>query len=364
MTYTISDRTEYLELEDSLELEGGDVLRGARVAYRTWGKPSDTAILVCHALTGSADADVWWGGTMGTGRLFDPDLEFIVSANVLGGCYGTTGPGSIDADGRRYGPDFPRITITDMVRAQRLLLDHLGVTRLALVIGGSMGGMQALAWAARYPDLVEAVVPIGTGSAQSPWAIALSEAQRAAIVSDPRFEGGRYDTERQPEAGLATARMIAMCSYRSPGEFDARFGRQRKAGAYAAQSYLRHQGRKLVGRFDANTYLTLIRAMDDFEVDPGEVSAPVLAVGISSDVLYPAAEVKALADALPRGEYGELRAPQGHDAFLIETEALTALIRPFRERVANRTPASIYARTARSTVVSPRLHAREVVHGR
>lgn len=343
MTYTISDRTQHLEIDSPFDLDSGDVLRGVRVAYRTWGEPSDTAVLICHALTGSADADEWWEGTVGPGRAFDPDLEFIISTNVLGGCYGTTGPGAVGPDGRRYGPDFPRITISDMVRLQRRLIDHLGVTRLSLVIGGSMGGMQALAWAERYPDFVVAAVPIGIGSAQSAWAVALSEAQRAAIVSDPKFDSGRYHPKHQPEAGLSTARMIAMCSYRSPGEFDARFGRKRDADAYVAQTYLRHQGRKLVERFDANTYLTLIKAMDDFEVDPGAIPAPVLAVGISSDVLYPPGEVRALADMLPRGEYAELQAPHGHDAFLIETEKLSAIIQPFRDRVAGRRAASAVA---------------------
>jgi homoserine O-acetyltransferase len=334
MTYTISQTTRFFEVDEPFLLSRGGAIDGVRVAFRTWGRPSSSALLICHALTGSADADIWWKGMFGAGSTFDPDRDFIVSVNVLGSCYGTTGPSEVSPSGVRYGPDFPTVTIDDMVRLQKVLLDHLGVQRLELVIGGSMGGMQALRWAERYPEFVDVIVPIGVGAAQSAWALALSEAQRAAITGDHRFCGGRYAPTRPPRSGLATARMIAMCSYRSPDDFHRRFGRELTDDMYAAQSYLRHQGDKLVDRFDANSYLTLIEAMDDYRINPSAITTPALVVGISSDVLYPAEEVRALATALPHGEFHLLSAPQGHDAFLIETTRLDHLVMGFRRQIA------------------------------
>jgi homoserine O-acetyltransferase len=335
MRYTVSDETRFFDVDGAFPLSGGGTLEGLRVAYRTWGRPAPSAILICHALTGSADADDWWAGMFGDECAFDPERDFIVSANVLGGCYGTTGPGDAPPGRIRYGPDFPAVEIDDMVRLQKLLLDHLGVGRLELVIGGSMGGMQALAWAERYQDMVEAVVPIGVGAGQSAWALAISETQRAAITGDHRFRGGRYQPAWPPRAGLATARMIAMCSYRSADDFDARFGREATGDAFAAQSYLRYQGDKLVERFDANSYLTLIGAMDTFRIEPESIETPALVVGISSDVLYPVREVQALAAAMPCAEFRLLSAPHGHDAFLIETRALNRLVVGFRKRIAD-----------------------------
>jgi homoserine O-acetyltransferase len=293
---------------------------------------------VCHALTGSADADDWWGGLFGTGRALDPERDFVVAANVLGSCYGTTGPSDTPPGASvPYGPDFPPVTIGDMVRLQARLLDHLGVERLSLVVGGSMGAMQAMEWAARFPDRVEAVAPIAVGSAQSAWALAISEAQRAAIIGDPNFRGGRYQPAFPPAGGLAAARMIAMASYRSPHEFGTRFGRERSEEGYGVQTYLRYQGQKLVDRFDANSYLTLVSAMDHYDLTDHvpKIDTPALVVGISSDVLYPVSEVRALATALPRGEFALLNAPQGHDAFLIETAPLNRIIVGFRKRVAS-----------------------------
>ncbi|MFZ0492031.1 MAG: homoserine O-acetyltransferase [Acidimicrobiia bacterium] len=334
MTYTISQTTRFFDVDEPFPLSRGGQLTGVRVAYRTWGRPASSAVLICHALTGSADADDWWKGMFGRGSTFDPDRDFIVSANVLGSCYGTTGPSDVSLGGVRYGPDFPAVTIDDMVRLQKLLLDHLGVNRLELVIGGSMGGMQTLRWAERYPELVDAIVPIGVGAAQSAWALALSEAQRAAITSDHRFRGGRYSPTRPPRSGLSTARMIAMCSYRSPDDFRSRFGRDFTNDIYAAQSYLRHQGNKLVERFDANSYLSLIDAMDHYQINPSAIATPALVVGISSDLLYPPEEVRALAATLPTAEFHLLSAPQGHDAFLIETAHLNRIIAGFRRRIA------------------------------
>jgi homoserine O-acetyltransferase len=229
-----------------------------------------------------------------------------------------------------------------MVRLQALLLDHIGVERLRLVIGGSMGGMQTLEWAAMYPERVDTIIPIGIGSAQSPWAVGLTEAQRHAIVNDPWFRDGRYRRGRGPDNGLATARMIAMCTYRSPESFASRFGRvQQDGGRFAVQSYLRHQGTKLVERFDANTYLTLLAAMDGYDLGRGRgpikavlrhVETPALVVGISSDVLYPVAEGAELAQSLGNAEFAILDKPQGHDAFLIETDELNNIIVGWLER--------------------------------
>ena len=223
-----------------------------------------------------------------------------------------------------------------MVRLQALTLTHLGVARLRLVIGGSMGGMQTLEWALMYPERVDAIVPIGIGAAQSPWAVGLSEAQRHAIVTDPVFRGGHYRNGRGPHNGLATARMIAMCTYRSPENFASRFGRvEQGEGGFAVQSYLLHQGTKLVERFDANTYLTLLAAMDGHDLGRGRgpteavlrhVKTPALVVGISSDVLYPASEGEALARSLGNADFAVLDEPQGHDAFLIETDRLNDVV--------------------------------------
>lgn len=308
-------------------LERGGTLRDVTVEVRTWGRHLRTASLICHALTGDADADDWWSDLFGPGHLFDPGESFIVSMNVLGGCSGTTGPTDV--------ADFPRVTIRDMVHMQKAVLHQLGVTRLDIVIGGSMGGMQALEWAALYPAFVDTIVPIGVGPAQSAWAIGLSEAQRHAIVTDPAYKGGRYEPGEQPVNGLATARMIAMCSYRSPTSFATRFGRETDEGSFAIQSYLRHHGRKLAARFDANTYLTLLDAMDSHDLGrsrgPREailnrIKQRALVIGISTDVLYPVAEARSMAAAMPNAQFAVLDSPNGHDAFLIDTDKLERIV--------------------------------------
>lgn len=322
----ISPATRELRLEGSLPLENGGSLQDVVVAYRTWGAPAEEAILVCHALTGNADADDWWAGLFKPGLILDPDRHYIVASNVLGGCYGTTGPTSVDQEtGTPYGRDFPEVTIRDMVEVQRRLLDHLAISRLHFAIGGSMGGMQAQEWAAMFPDRIDTAVSIGVGTTQSAWNIAISDAQRAAITS-----------AAGPEKGLAIARMIAMISYRSPENFDSRFGRDLSGSGYAVQDYLRYQGEKLVDRFDADSYITLINAMDSHDLargrDLASIETPVLAVGISSDALYPSAEVKRLADSLPNGTYRTLHATQGHDAFLIETDELSRIVNGYMNR--------------------------------
>lgn len=323
-------------IDGAFHLEGGGTLHDVRVEVRTWGRRRANAMLICHALTGTADADEWWSGLFGSGRLFDPATSHIVSMNVLGGCAGTTGPTSIDpVTGEPHGGAFPEVTIRDMVDLQALVLDRLGVDHLDLVIGGSMGGMQVLEWLIRHPERVTTGVPIGVGATQSAWAVGWSHAQRHAIESDPRFRGGDYPLERPPADGLATARMMAMLSYRSPESFGARFGRTRIDGEFAMQSYLDHHGEALVDRFDANSYLRLIGAMDSHDVGRGRgpreailrhIGHDVLVVGISSDVLYPVGETRELAAAIRGARFAVLDSPHGHDAFLIDTEQLGTIV--------------------------------------
>jgi homoserine O-acetyltransferase len=339
--------TPSLELEGPLALESGVRLPSVTVAYRTWGRLSaggDNAVLVCHALTGSADVDRWWGALLAPGRALDPDRDFVVCSNVLGGCYGTTGPTSPRPDGAgRWGGDFPSITVRDIVRVQAALLQGLGVRRLRLVVGGSLGGMQVLEWALLFPDRVDAIAPIAVSARHSAWCIGLSEAQRQAIYADPRWRDGRYPAHDGPVAGLAVARQIAMCTYRSRESLEARFSREEAAtGGFAVEGWLHHHGRALVDRFDANTYVTLTRAMDTHDVGRGRggwrealarARTPALVVSIDTDVLYPPVEQEELAAALPDGRLATLRSPHGHDAFLIEGEATNALVTRFRKGV-------------------------------
>lgn len=339
----ISKDTRYLRVTGAFELESGEVLRDVEVAYRTWGDPRNAAtnaILICHALTGSADVDAWWPNIIGTGRAFDPAQDYIVCANILGSCYGTTGPLSIDpASGERYRAAFPRVSIRDMVELQRRLLDDLGVQRLALVTGPSLGGMQALEWAASYPGRVDTIVPIGVGGRHSAWCIGISEAQRAAIAADPNWRGGFYTDDAPPTQGMAAARMMAVCTYRSWQSFDERFGRDRGDDEYEVQSYLQHQGDKINQRFDANTYVTLTHAMHTHDLARGRgeyskvlrtIEQPALVVSVSTDALYPPEEQKVLADHLPNARYETLVSSHGHDGFLIETAALAEMIASFR----------------------------------
>jgi homoserine O-acetyltransferase len=325
-------------------LESGVVLRQVPVAYRTWGRlnaDADNALVVCHALTGNTDADDWWGPLIGPGRAFDTDRFFVVCANVPGSPYGSVSPVTVDpATGRPYGAAFPAVTIRDTVGMHRALLDRLGVRRVALVAGGSMGGMQVLEWAF-YGDYVQTLVPIAVGGRHSAWCIGWSEAQRQAIYADACWKGGAYDPADPPTAGLAVARMMAMVSYRSQPSFEARFGRTRmsengRSAPFAVESYLNYQGQKLVERFDANCYVYLTQQMDSHDVARGRgdyldvlagIAQPALVIGIDSDVLYPVAEQEELAAALPNADLVILSSPHGHDAFLIEFESMEEIIR-------------------------------------
>ncbi len=343
---------------DPLTLQYGGILAHVAVAFETYGslnRARDNAILLCHALTGSAHAaglgdarevPGWWDPLVGPGKAVDTREHFVVCSNILGGCYGSTGPSSLNPKtGRAYRLDFPRYTVRDMVTVQRRLLDRLGVTSLKAVVGGSMGGMQVLEWAAMYPGFVRGMVPIAVGARHSAWAIGLNEVARRAITSDPLWRGGDYPQGRQPETGLGLARAVAMLSYRSFDSLESKFGRERVSASrgllepsFEIESYLSYQGVKLVKRFDANTYLYITKAMDDYDLseDRGRLAEvlrgmrlPALVMGIDSDVLYPESEQKALVEALPRADYASIRSPHGHDAFLIEFPQLAVRLRRF-----------------------------------
>ncbi len=342
----VSPETRTIEVPGEFALELGGRLPGLRIAYRTWGKLDDrgsNAVVVCHALTGSADADLWWTRLFGPGRTLDAERDFVVCSNILGSCYGTTGPAEVDpATGRPWLGTFPAVTIRDMIRAQHALVTALGVKRIRMVIGGSLGGMQVLEWALLYPDLVESAVFIASTARHSAWCIGLSEAQRQAIYADPRWRDGRYDPADPPAAGLAVARMMAMLSYRSQPSFEMRFGRRPQTeDLYAIESYLRYQGRQLVDRFDPATYVTLTRAMDTHDVSRGRgdfddvlrsLRQPTLVVSIDSDVLYWPWEQRDVAALVPNARLAVMDSPHGHDAFLIDVDRLDEMVCDFRGR--------------------------------
>lgn len=327
----------------SFTTESGETLKQPVVNYRTWGELNEdrsNAVVICHALTGSPDADEWLSGLFGSGNVFDPDHDYIICANVFGGCYGSTGPASINPEtGKPYQADFPVLTVRDLVLQQQQLLDHLGVRSVKFVFGGSMGGMQALEFGV-MDDRVQQMVLVAMGKAHSAWAIGVGEAQRKAIMADPKWNGGYYDPDDPPADGLAAARMMAMISYRTHHSFQQRFGRkpQQENDQFQVESYLNYQGDKLVKRFDANTYVRLTQVMDSHDVGRnrqgaevvlGQTPQPALVVGIDSDILYPVAEQKELVEMLPNGVYKELHSKDGHDGFLIEFEQLSELILDF-----------------------------------
>lgn len=357
-------RTHTIRLFDEsrpYQFESGVLLAPVDVAYETYGtlnRDGTNAVLICHALTGSAHAAGrspegqlgWWDSIIGEERAFDPAKHFIVCSNFLGSCYGTTGPTSINPrTGKQYGAAFPQITVRDMVRVQRELLTRLGVRRLKAVIGGSLGGMQVLEWGVSYPEMVDALIPIATAARHSAWCIGLNEVARLGILTDPAWNDGHY-TE-QPERGLALARMIAMITYRSRESFERKFGQARQEervgrgvfnelspAGFQIESYLRYQGEKLVDRFDAATYVAITRAMDQHDVAwgrgslaeiLGRIQAKTLCVGISTDVLYPPEEQKEIAALIPGAEYREVVSPYGHDAFLIEFDVLNRMLKDF-----------------------------------
>jgi homoserine O-acetyltransferase/O-succinyltransferase len=345
-----SPNLKFYHHREPLALEFGQTLPELQIAYRTWGtlnRAGDNAILITHGLTGSSDADQWWKPLFGAGRAFDEAQDFIVSSNALGGCYGTTGASAVNpTTGKLYRASFPLVSIRDMVAAQFLLMKHLGVKKLKLVIGGSMGGMLVLEWALMFSDMVESICPIAVSGRHSAWCIAISEAERQAVYADKQWQNGDYDFENPPVAGLAVARMMAVISYRSKQSFEMKFDRQRQADKpdlFSVESYLRYQGNKLVDRFDANTYITLTKAMDTHDISRNRgdyhgvlksIVQPALVVKIPSDVLYLPEEQDELAAHIPNAELGVLNSPHGHDAFLIEgdMDALNEMVVEFQHR--------------------------------
>ncbi|CUW47188.1 homoserine O-acetyltransferase [Novacetimonas hansenii] len=365
---------QHVAFPDGLMLECGFHLAPVEVAYRTYGTLSprrDNAILICHALTGDqyvaephplTGKPGWWSRLVGPGLPIDTDRFFVICINVLGGCMGSTGPRSPRPcpDGRcePWGTDFPPITIRDMVQAQKLLIDHMGITRLFAVLGGSMGGMQVLEWAAAFPEMVFAAIPIATAPFHSAQNIAFNEVSRQAIFADPQWYGGRYwEHDAIPARGLAVARMMAHITYLSEEALNRKFGRRVRSapqgtGAnpgslfgemFEVESYLRHQGSTFVRRFDANSYLTITRAMDYFDIGAeyeGDLSRPFRGthtrfciVSFSSDWLFPTSQARLLARALNRVaanvSFVEIDSDKGHDAFLLDEPDLDRTIRGF-----------------------------------
>ena len=325
-------------------LESGEVMPHVTVAFHTWGTLNDrrdNAIVVCHTLTGDTRATEWWSDLVGPGKPIDTDRFFVVCANILGSPYGSSSPVT-GQPGRlnTYGGAFPRVSIRDSVSVQRRLVRYLGVKQVACVVGASMGGMLALEFAF-HRDLVRSIVVIAAGARHSPWSIAWTEAQRQAIFADPDWNGGAYAPDRPPLAGLAAARMMAMVSYRTSSEFDQRFGREANGSGFDIESYLHHQGRKFVDRFDANCYVSLTRQLNTHDVGRsrggheealGALPQPALVVGIRSDVLYPLHEQIELSSLLPGGRLEVMSSHQGHDSFLADQKSLATLATPFFNR--------------------------------
>jgi homoserine O-acetyltransferase len=349
------DQTQRLTLERPFTLESGAVLPAVSIAYRTWGTlapGADNAIVVCHALTGSAHADEWWAPLFGAGRVLDPGRDFILCSNALGGCYGTTGPTSPAPDGRPWGGRFPAVTIRDQVRVQMALADALGIRRVRLVIGGSMGGLQALEWALLDPERTVAVATIAAAGRHSPWCLVWSEAQRLALAADPKYRAGDYDPQDPPRAGLAAARAVAMVTYRSPESLAQRFGRATGAmvfgrrsdvpGDFAVNGWLRHHGRSLVERFDANSYRVLLDAMDthdlarvrgDYESVLAGIRQPVLVGSIESDAIYCPSDQLELARLIPRAHLLNIASNDGHDGFLTDAALFQTELLAFRRMI-------------------------------
>lgn len=333
----------YLKIEAPFELENGGTLPELAVAYTAYGQLSpekDNVVWIAHALTANADAAEWWPGLVGHGRLFDPDKYYIVCANMLGSSYGSTNPRSINpATSRPYGRDFPLITIRDMVRAHQLLRAHLGIERIRLAIGGSMGGQQVLEWAVMDPALFDNIAVLATNARHSPWGIAFNEAQRMAIEADPTLYTDGPDAGK---AGLEAARAVAMLSYRNYRTYQVSQEEDdvSKLAGFKASSYQRYQGVKLQKRFDVLSYLSLSRSMDSHNLGRGresvgaalgQVRANALVIGIQSDVLFPVEEQALIARFIPRAKLELIDSIYGHDGFLIEDEAISRLIRPFLE---------------------------------
>jgi homoserine O-acetyltransferase len=361
----------FAEPPNEMVLESGVKFGPITLAYETYGTlnaDASNAILLCHALSGDAHVagkhrvedrkPGWWDSMVGPGKAFDTDKYFVVCSNVLGGCMGSTGPSSINpATGKPYGLDFPIITIGDMVRAQRELVLHLGIERLLCVAGGSMGGMQALEWSVRFPEAVRSAMVIAATHVSGAQQIAFDAVGRNAIMGDPAFKGGQYYDGELPAKGLSIARMLAHITYLSDTSMRAKFGRNLRRrenysyefeSEFAVETYLDYQGEQFVARFDANTYLYITKAMDYFNVAErfssldaamARVKARMLVLSFSSDWLYPPYQSEQIVYALARQgkdvTYCNIRSDYGHDAFLLETDVMTRIVKGFLNHTEN-----------------------------
>ncbi len=350
---------------DELQLECGEKLGPFTLAYETYGSLNENrsnAILILHALTGDAHAagfhegdkdPGWWDNMIGPGKAFDTNRYFVICSNVIGGCKGSTGPSSIDPKtGRPYGLNFPIVTIKDMVNAQRYLIDYLGIDKLLSVAGGSMGGMQALQWVVSYPDRVSSVIPVATTANHSPQQIAFNEVGRQAIMADPNWNDGDYYGRELPAKGLGVARMVGHITYMSDVSMSDKFGRRVKdikqpfkfSPEFEVEGYLQYRGDNFIKRFDPNSYLYITKAIDYFDLSNGKglheslkgTKSRFLIIGFKSDWLYPAYQSQEIARACKlagvEAVYCELNSTYGHDAFLVEVEEQSHLVKYFLER--------------------------------
>jgi homoserine O-acetyltransferase len=353
--------------EQPFVFENGREIKSLTLRYETYGRlnaAKDNAILICHALSGDhhcagihsiRDAKPgWWNNLIGPGKPVDTDKWFVVCSNCLGGCVGSTGPSSLNPEtGKPYNMDFPLLTVRDMVRAQRRLLDHLGVTRLYAIIGGSMGGMQALQWMIDYPGYIDRVLALATTGRHSAQAIAFNEVGRCAIMQDPGWNNGAYEQGKGPNVGLSVARMMAHITYLSDQSMEEKFGRSRTDSSdganpfgaeFEVERYLHHQGQSFINRFDANTYLYFTKALDRFDLYAptgrmedtfANVTSRVLTVGFTSDWLYPPEQNRDLVHALLRAgknaTYAQLDMKLGHDSFLVHAPELYRLVSGYLE---------------------------------
>ncbi len=359
----------YAHFDQPLLLESGQTLERFTLAYETYGTLNadhSNAILICHALSGDAhvagysmgapgEAPGWWDDAVGPGKMFDTERYYVICSNVIGGCQGSTGPSSIAPDGKPYALRFPVVTIADMVRAQRFLIDYLGIDRLFATAGGSMGAMQALQWAVDYPERTGAVLFIAATPRSSPQAIAFNEIGRQAIYADLNWNHGDYYDHTPPNSGLAVARMVGHISYMSEHSLERKFGRETVHGNprgfsfdtdFQVESYLHHQGEKFTQRFDANTYLYITKALDYFDIGVGyrtmeeslqRLQSPVLVITFSSDWLYPAQQgydlVSALENIRKEVQYHHVEAYFGHDSFLVEVETMNQLVGGYLDKL-------------------------------
>ncbi len=327
------------QCESPLNLDLGGTIQNPEIAYHTFGtlnEAGDNVVWVCHALTANSDVADWWPHTVEQGCFLDPDKWFVVCANILGSCYGSTGPLSINpATGEPYYTDFPKLTIHDMVEGHKRLADHLGITNIRTLVGSSVGGFQALEWIAEEPERFERLILIATDAKASPWSIAIDETQRMAIFADQSYGERRPDAA---QAGLAAARALGLLTYRGPEGYNITQQDLISEGiptSHRACTYQQYQGQKLVNRYNAYSYVTILDAFDTHDVGRnrggletalGRIKADTLVVGITTDLIFTPAEMRRLADMIPGADFVEIESPFGHDGFLVEHKQLNNLI--------------------------------------